>query len=55
MELEDVAEHLTELRLITARREQALDLLCRCLVDLDTMSLRADVLLDRVLILQGSD
>lgn len=36
-----------QLHEIAERRANCLDLLCRCLIELDTLSTRADVLLDR--------
>jgi hypothetical protein len=42
--LASVDEQLTA---VQERREAVLDLLCRCLIELDTLATRADVLLDR--------
>lgn len=49
--LHDLTVIDAELAVIQQRRDQALDLLIRCLIELDTTSNRADVLLDRRLAL----
>lgn len=49
--LHDLSDIDAQLAMVQQRRDQALDLLIRCLIELDTTSNRADVLLDRRLAL----
>ncbi len=53
MDLPTMEEIHAELLVIHKRREQAIDLLIRCLIEIDTTTTRADVLLDRALVLTG--